>query len=42
MIDYGSDVYDNGKGKKEQKYFVVLELAQGGALFDLLAASNES
>ena len=36
LKNYGTSLYDNGKGKKEEKSFVAFELAQGGELINLI------
>lgn len=40
QIEYGSDVYVKDSGKVKTVSFIVLELAQGGEIFDYIANSG--
>lgn len=37
IIDYGKAPYDNGKGKPRDTYFIALEIAEKGCIFDYVA-----
>jgi serine/threonine protein kinase len=40
LLDKGVALYEKGKGKDEEVTYIVLEIAQGGELFDFIAQSG--
>jgi serine/threonine protein kinase len=40
ILDMGNALYEKGKGRDETRDFMILEIAQGGELFDFIALSG--
>lgn len=40
LIDHGEDKYTKASGKTKNVYFLVLEIAKGGELFDYISETG--